>query len=232
MGYLSKDLGEGFISASPSFVSIGVDGFNLSDLKVEGVEESDDYLVEIQMLDENGIPGQFFDWHHGSSGRYRNDGWYEDDDTRVDGDDYEVTFTKGQGLYFSSVAGAKIVSSGQVLQENVVVDLQDGFTMTANPYPCTIGLSTVEVLDVEESDDYLVEIQMLDENGIPNLFFDWHHGSSGRYRNDGWYEDDDTRVDGDDYEYDVFPGQSLYISGVNGAKIKFNCPEFLAPTAE
>lgn len=236
MGYLSTDLtdgeNDGFKAAAPSFISIGVDGFNLSELKVEGVDadQSESY-VQIQMLNESGVPTQYFDWWHGGKGKYKNDGWYEDS-TRIDGEDEEVTFSKGQGLYFNSVAGAKIVSAGEVLAENVVVDLVEGFCMTANPYPCTIGLSTIEILDVDaDSSESYVQIQMLNESGVPYQYFDWWHGGKGKYKNDGWYEDS-TRIDGEEEEFDVFPGQSLYIQAVDGAKIKFNCPEFLAPAAE
>lgn len=224
MGYLSKELANDYQAVAPCFRSIGVDGYKLSDLKVEGVEESKtEYFVEIQMLDDMGTPVAYYDWWHGGRAPHnKGDGWYEGS-TIIEGED-DVELVKGQGLWIQAVEGAYLVSSGEVLNENVLIELADDYQMVANPFPTSIGLSNVKVGGVEESKtEYFVEIQMLDDMGTPVAYYDWWHGGRAPHnKGDGWYEGS-TIIEGED-DIELAPGQALWIQAVEGATITFNCP--------
>ena len=197
----------------------------LSQLKVEGVEEcEDEYYVEIQVLDENGVANAFYQWWHGGLPPHRKDGWYEENDYISPDNDNDIELPKGTGLWITAVKGAYLVSSGEVYTGEVTADLQDGFTMVANPYPCTIGLSTVSMEGVEDcEDEYFVEIQMLDENGVADSFYQWWQGGLPPHRKNGWYEENDY-IDGENYEIELPAGQGLWVSGFTGYSMKFKFP--------
>ena len=222
VGYLNKALGENFQAVAPSFRSIGVDGALLSQIKVEGVEESkSDYYVTIQMLDDMGVAVGFYDWWHGGRAPHKTDGWYEGNDL-IDADN-DVELAKGQGLWVTAVEGAYLVSSGEVLEEDVLVELEENFQMVANPFPAATGLSKIKIDGVEESkSDYYVTIQMLDDMGVAVGFYDWWHGGRAPHKTDGWYEGNDL-IDADN-DVEIEAGQALWITAVEGATITFECP--------
>ena len=222
VGYMNKELAENFQAVAPSFRTIGVDGCLLSQIKVEGVEEAkNDYYVTIQMLDDMGVAVGFYDWWHGGRAPHKTDGWYEGS-TLIEGDD-DVELSKGQGLWVTAVEGAYLVSSGEVLEEDVLIELEENFQMVANPFPAATYLSKVKIDGVEEAkNDYYVTIQMLDDMGVAVGFYDWWHGGRAPHKTDGWYEGS-TLIEGED-DVEIAAGQALWITAVEGATITFECP--------
>ena len=109
VGYVNNDLQDNFKAIAPSFISIGQDGYKLSELKVEGVDEAkDEYNVEIQVLTDMGVVTQTYEWWHGGRVPHKVDGWYEDGDTLVDGEEYEVELDVGRALWVRTEEGASI----------------------------------------------------------------------------------------------------------------------------
>ena len=188
---------------------------NIQDIKPSG-DNIDFGAVNIQTLDAYGRKVSMYtyygadEWDDGSAA-----GWY-DDDGLVD-----VTFAQGQGLWVAAPdAETTLTYSGAVGTSDVIVQLQNGSTATANMMPVSMDIQ--DILPAGSNIDYGdVNIQTLDAYGRKVDMYTYY----GEEEYDdgsvaGWYTDDGLA----DVSFEL--GQGLWVAAPdNETTIQFPAPE-------
>ena len=234
VGYMQNNLGENYTPAGASFVSIGTDGFKLSQLKVIGAPSGTASKIQIQVLNSLGSATAYYNYYKGGRGAYATEGWYSST-TLIDGSDaaHEVVFPAGQGLWIKGVANLKYETSGEVLTRNLSVTLGDNYTMVANPFAAPIKLSQLIIAGAPSGTASKIQIQVLNSLGSATAYYNYYKGGRGAYATEGWYSST-TLIDGSDAAHEVeFPaGQALWIKAVNGVTATITCPYTLTEAAK
>ena len=108
VGYSITALQAGFKAAGASFISIGKDGCNLSEIIPTGFDKSTG-AVQIQLLNNAGVTTTTYKYYKGGRGTYATDGWY--DGTTLITAEKDVTFAPGDGLWVYGADGYTITFS-------------------------------------------------------------------------------------------------------------------------
>ena len=62
-GYMNKDLRVNYTASAMSFVTIGTDGMKLSQIKLTGVPNRSEGVIQIQTLDDLGSPLKIYKYY-------------------------------------------------------------------------------------------------------------------------------------------------------------------------
>jgi hypothetical protein len=108
VGYSTTALQAGFKAAGASFISIGKDGCNLTEIVPTGFDKTTGG-VQIQLLNNAGVTTTTYKYYKGGRGTYATDGWY--DGTTLITADNDVTFAHGDGLWVYGADGYTITFS-------------------------------------------------------------------------------------------------------------------------
>ena len=108
VGYSTTALQAGFKAAGASFISIGKDGCNLSEIIPTGFDKTTGG-VQIQLLNNAGVTTTTYKYYKGGRGTYATDGWY--DGTTLITAEKDVTFAPGDGLWVYGADGYTITFS-------------------------------------------------------------------------------------------------------------------------
>ncbi len=190
---------------SAQFFDIGANEISLSSLAPAG--NTDDYAVEIQVLDRGGrtIDDQDYMWIGGK--------WCDIDEEPITAD---VKFAPGQGLWvFADDDTVSLQSSGRVNLLDVDVQLRSGALGVGNPFPVEVALS--DLCPIGNTDDYAVEIQVLDRGGrtIDDQDYMWIGGK--------WCDIDEEPITAD---VKFAPGQGLWVfADDDSVSLRFPAPE-------
>ena len=182
VGYNNAELRTDFKAVGLSFIAVGsADAeIDLTKVTVTGYTEGTAGDVEIQMLDSLGVSVATYQWNDydkkdkksGQTIHY--EGWSDANDGSfiAEGD---VIIPAGKGMWIHAPSAEwKIVCNGQVLTAGQAIKLCEDFTMAANPYPCSVDLTTLWVSGYEEGTAGDVEIQMLDSLGVSEATYQWN----------------------------------------------------------
>ena len=187
------------------FLNVGGAEVSLSSLMPAG--NTDDYAVEIQLLDRGGytIDDQDYIWVGGE--------WCDIDENPITED---VTFAPGQALWvFADDSSTGLQSAGKVGTSDIAVQLRSGAMGVGNPFPVSVSLQ--DLLPVGNTDDYCVEIQVLDRGGytIDEQDYIWVGGE--------WCDIDENPIT----ETVTFaPGEGLWVFADNDSQyLRFPAPE-------
>ena len=160
-----------------------------------------------------------YKFYQGGRAPYATDGWYLEKDLITAEND--VLFEAGTGLWMSGIEGASFTTSGEVLEGDLVVPLQNGFKMVANPYPTTITLTKIQPI-VTGKCNGAIQIQLLNKNGVMTKTYKYYQGGRAPYATDGWYEEKTLITEANDISFEG--GTGLWMSGVTDSSVKFVCP--------
>ena len=109
VGYSVNSLSNSYLAVGSSFVSIGADGFKLSELKLTGVpSDLNNSKVRIELLDGLGVTDKSYYYYKGARAPHATEGWYiGTTKERIDGSDdaHEVIFQAGQAMWVKAVDG-------------------------------------------------------------------------------------------------------------------------------
>ena len=183
----------------------------MQSLKPVGDDVDTDGGIVLQTLDAAGRSGtsyQWIDWGEPT-------GWCDDEWNLIEG----VTFAPGQGLWTLGTSdGASIQSAGQVSAADILVQLQNGGTVTGNPFPISVALQDIVPVGADVDTDGGIVIQLLDAAGRSGTSYQWIDWGEPT----GWCDDEWNLVE--DVTFD--PGQGLWVLGTSdGASLQFPAPK-------
>ena len=216
VGYSTTALQAGFKAAGASFISIGKDGCNLSEIIPAGFDKSTG-AVQIQLLNNAGVTTTTYKYYKGGRGTYATDGWY--DGTTLITAEKDVTFAPGDGLWIYGADGYSFQTSGEVKLSNVTRNLKTGFTMFSNPFPMDLKLTNITPAGFDKSTG-AVQIQLLNNAGVTTTTYKYYKGGRGTYATDGWY--DGTTLITAEKDVTFAPGDGLWVYGADGYTITFS----------
>ena len=231
VGYQKVTLSKGWNMIGVQFVRVGGEVKNLTDCFV--LDETfagydDDYKFATQMRIWNGDGYDFYGWA-GTSG------------TDVDDDpslDYtwtdlgaeavtDVDLPANLGVWVNAEKSGTLIASGEVVLEDVTIDLEEGYNMVCNPFPQTVPVTSFGVLDASFAgydDDYKFATQMRIWNGDGYDFYGWA-GTSGTDVDDDPSLDNTWTDLGAEATDAVIPyGTAVWIKAEKAGKITFKAP--------
>ena len=199
----------------------------MTELKPTDMDECYGDII-IEMLTGGGVPieGQVYSYFCNARG-YDEDGWYNDQDQLIGGDEVEdVFFPAGTGFWVTGVAGTTWGQAGQVYEADKSIPLADDKQMLCNPYATSIFLG--RDISVGECDECYgdVIIEMLTSGGVPieGQVYSWFCNARG-YDEDGWYNDQDQLIGGEEVDDVEFTsGTGLWVTGVDGYTFDITSP--------
>ena len=192
VGYANKTLQNGFVATGANFVNANGAPMNLNDLKVVGYTDSSVEEVFLSKLDANGyavgdILWAWIDLDDPDEGKFY--GWYSDL-----GEGSDESLDIGEGVWIQAPSSAfSIQVSGQVYDQDLPIQLQQGFTMCANPAPiATLNLNSAIISGYTDSSVEEVFLSKLDANGyaVGDILWAWldlDDPDEGTFY--GWYSD-------------------------------------------
>ena len=212
VGYAQNGLQNGGTVLTPQFLAIGENTFiALQTLLPVGDDVDTDGNIQIQTLDAYGRVDKSYQWIDWGDPT----GWCDEDWNLVEG----VEFTPGQGLWVLGTSeGASIQVSGQVGINDLAVQLQNGGTVTGNPFPVSVNLQDILLSGDDVDTDGNIQIQTLDAYGRVDKSYQWIDWGDPT----GWCDEDWNLVEGVEFT----PGQGLWVLGTSeGANLTFPAPE-------
>ena len=189
----------------------------------------DDYKFSTQMRIWVGNGYAYYGWA-GSSGTDV-DGDPSLDNTWTDLEAYAV-----EGEYMAPASGAWIIAekagtltaSGEVSLKDITIELNEGYNIVCNPFPCEVSITDFGVLDSSfagYNDDYKFSTQMRVWVGNGYAYYGWA-GSSGTDV-DGDPSLDNTWTDLEAYAVDgkIKAGEAVWIIAEKAGTITFKAPK-------
>ena len=209
VGYAQSGLQNGGTIVVPQFINVGeTTELDLQQLIATGDNASDN--VQIQTLDAFGRTVNSYDWNDWALSTAC---WVDEDYNPIE----SVTVQPGQGVWvMGSENGQGLQSAGKVSTTDVVVTLQNGGTMTGNPFPVALDLQDILAEGDGASDN--VQIQVLDAFGRTVSSYDWNDWALSTAC---WVDEDYSAIEG----VTIQPGQGLWIMGSAASQsIRFPAP--------
>lgn len=180
VGYQTLALNSGaFTQVSPTFITVGgTTQVTLSQLNGDMAE-----LDSIQFLDSTtATASEYFYLVEGSISPGVS-GWYAADLETPAGD---VVIAAGASVYYSSQGGTQVMFSGEVNQNDVVLNTASGFNALGNPFPVDTTLGVILFGGITE----LCSIQFTgDDTATASEYFYLEEGSISPGVS-GWYAAD------------------------------------------
>ena len=207
VGYQNKATASGFNFVTPTFDSVGGDGFiALQNIKIAG-ENITDAGDNIQILDDGGATVATYYYMTAETSGLEADGW-------VDGDAWALADVKipygASILLDTSNADVDLTFAGQVAEEDTEIESVAGFNFTGNNTPVEIGIQDI-LIQGENVTDAGDNIQILDEGGATVATYYYMTAETSGLEADGW-------VDGDAWalaDIKLAPGQGILIDTGN-----------------
>lgn len=245
VGYTTKEMNVGGATMSGnSFVGIGeTTGLRLTALEPKGYEANQDLIdgegttgeFNIQLLTKLGKTDKTYLWvrtYDADEEKWQNDGcWMYNGAAITAGDENDVLFTAGQGLWISAPdytdddgAAYTFTDAGAVSTNDVkwVFNI-GGATACANPYPTSIRLSSLIPVGYESNQDLIdgegttgeFNIQILTKVGKTEKTYLWvrsYDADGETWVDDGhWVYNGATIVAGSENDPEFKAGQGLWI---------------------
>lgn len=214
VGYQENNARAGLKAMGASFAAVAGKTIDLTDLVVTGYdkEEGCEEDVKVQILNSLGMGGVTYAWYDLNDDGEIYYGWFADDEV-AKGD---VVLSPGDALWVSAPNESyKILSSGQVPTEDVVVTLRSGNKLVANPTPISVDLTEIVVAgyDPEEGCEEDVKAQILNNVGMGGVTYAWYDLDDDGEVYYGWFADDEV-AEGDVV---IGPGEGLWVSAPSTA---------------
>ena len=209
VGYNTKsDTVTGFNFYAPSFLSVGTEGVDIQDIKLDFGENEATGVDNIQLLDDGGATISSFYWMPADWTGLDADGWVNEEGTALS----DITLASGQGILIDIVdAGTAVINAGEVADIDSSVEAVAGFNFVGNNSPVTINIQDIK-LDFGENEATGVDnIQLLDDGGATISSFYWMPADWTGLDADGWVNEEGTAL----ANITLAPGQGILVDVVD-----------------
>jgi hypothetical protein len=231
VGYTKIQLNEGYNMIGVQFADIGGAEKSLTNvLKLDDTFAGydDDYNFYNMMRIWTGSGYEFYGWA-GTSGTDV-DGDSSLDNTWTDMDAYaveDVFMPTSSGVWIVTEKAGTLTASGEVILKDVTININEGYNLICNPFPCEIAITDFGVLDdtfAGYDDDYNFYNMMRIWTGSGYEFYGWA-GTSGTDV-DGDSSLDNTWTDMDAYavEGKIKAGEAVWIIAEKAGTMTFKAP--------
>ena len=186
VGYQNKATASGFNFVTPTFDSVGGDGFiALQNIKIGG-ENVSDSVDNIQILDDGGATVATYVYMAKESSGFSADGWVDFDNWCL----AEASIPYGSSVLLDTAnANVDITFAGQVSEEDTEVTSVAGFNFIGNNTPAAINIQDI-VLGNDKASDSVDNIQILDEGGATVATYVYMTKESSGFAANGWVDFD------------------------------------------
>ena len=209
VGYNTKsDTVTGFNFYAPSFLSIGTEGVNIQDIKLDFGESEATGGDSIQLLDDGGATIATYFYFPADLSGLESDGWLNED-----GDALATTvLAPGQGVLVDIVEdGTAVINAGEVADVDSEVTAVSGFNFIGNSSPTAISIQDILLGFGESEATGGDNIQILDEGGATIATYFYFPAELSGLESDGWLnEDGDALAD-----VTLAPGQGFLVDIVD-----------------
>ena len=201
MGYQKVQLQPGFNFVAPQFVAVGGDSIDLQSIRLDVADDDATGAENIQVLDENGNPITSYYWMPADWFGGEKSGWVDGDT----GELAEVELENGIGILVDSADETTVTVSGEVANEDAVIEAVAGFNFVGNSSPKAINIQDLQIDVSDDEASGADNIQILDENFNPIASYYWMPADWFGGEKSGWV-DGDT---GDLADVELAPGQGV-----------------------
>jgi hypothetical protein len=219
VGYAGTSLQNGATIVTPQFSDVGASTFDLTKFQPVGSECYNN--VSISVLDEYGAPLKIYSWTDAGGADWDTaDVWVDTDDNSIV---TSIPLLPGQAVFVQGSSSDQLLqSAGQVREEDVTLQLQNGCTLGGNPFPVKFGLADILPTGTECYNN--ISISVLDEYGAPLKIYSWTDAGGPEWDTaDVWVDTDDNSIV---TSVDVNAGSGLFIQGSNSEQyLTFPAPE-------
>ncbi len=221
MGYQTKDIAKGFSAEAATFVNVGTEAMSIKDIVPKNADGETVGGGAFQLQTKapsGGLDEQFLYLFEDDVGEGLGDGWYNGDGETL----ATKTFAPGEGFVFnSSVDGATLTFTGEVLAKAVDVTIVQGFSALGNLRPTQVSIQSIIPVNAEGNTvgGGVFQLQTkAPSGGLDEQFLYLFEDDVGEDLGDGWYNGD-----GETLATKVFePGDGfVFNSSIAGGKLKF-----------
>ena len=231
VGYTKIQLNEGYNMVGVQFSDIG--GAEKSLTNVFKLDETfagynDDYKFFTKMRIWNGNGYDLYGWA-GTAGTD------VDDDASLDNTWTDIEAEPVEGEFMPVASGAWIIaekegvltSCGEVVLKDITINLEEGYNIVCNPFPCEVSITNFGVLDetfAGYDDDYKFSTKMRIWNGNGYDLYGWAGTSGTDVDDDPSLDNTWTDIEAEPVEGTIKAGEAVWIIAEKAGSITFKVP--------